>query len=313
MVPKTTTLGGDRVFSLIRSNIKKRPLLYVMILPGIIWFAIFCYYPIYGILMAFQNTDFGVGILRSQWVGLKHFIDFFSGYYAWRVIKNTLLINVYSMLWGFPMPIIFALLLNELHNGKFKRIVQTISYMPYFISTVVIVGIIVSMVSLRGTFNQLLISFGMQPILFLQEPGWFRTIYITSGIWQGLGWSSIIYLASIAGVNLELYESAVIDGATRFQRIWHITIPSIMPTINILLILNISSLMTSGFEKVYLLYNSAVYETADVIATYIYREGLVSMNYSYATAVGVFQSVTNLILLVTANSLSRKYTENSIW
>ena len=253
------------------------------------------------------------GILGSSWAGLKYFQEFFSSIYAGRTIRNTLLISLYSLLWGFPAPIILALLLNEIRNVHFKKIVQTVTYLPHFISLIVVCGLIVNFCQQQGLFNNIITFFGGQRILFLQQPEWFRTIYISSGIWQGIGWGSIIYLAALSGIDQELYEAAAIDGANRWKQTIHVTLPGIAPTIIILLIMNIGHLMSVGYEKVILLYNPLTYTTADVISSFVYRVGLQQFNYSYATAVGLFNSLVNLALLVGANAVSRKVNEVSLW
>lgn len=224
-----------------------------------------------------------------------------------------MLLNIYGLLWGFPIPIILALMLNEVSNSKFKRVVQTVSYLPHFISTVVICGMLINFLSLDGLINQLLAALGLQKIQFLMQPKWFRTIFTASGIWQSCGWTSIIYLAALTSVDQQLIEAAHIDGANRFQRILHVTIPAITPTISIMLIMQLGRLMTLGYEKIILLYNGSTYETADTIATYVYRRGILNADYSYSTAVGLFQTVVGVILLVTANKVSNKLSETSLW
>jgi putative aldouronate transport system permease protein len=287
--------------------------LLLLILPIIVYYIIFHYIPMYGVIIAFKNFKPLKGILGSAWVGFDYFLQFFNSAYFYRILKNTVLISLYSLLWGFPVPILFALLLNELREGLFKRAVQTISYLPHFISIVVIAGMITSFTSLSGIINTLIGLFGIKPINFLSESEWFRTIYVSSGVWQSFGWNSIIYLAAIAGIDPQLYEAAEMDGANRWQKMRHITLPGILPTVIILLILNIGNLMDVGFEKINLLYNPATYETADVISTFVYRQGIQQANYSYSTAIGLFNNVINLILLVIVNRLSRKLTETSLW
>nr|WP_307720049.1 ABC transporter permease subunit [Paenibacillus koleovorans] len=295
-------------------NVKRDRQLVIIILPVILYYIIFHYVPMYGLLIAFKKFSPMKGILGSEWVGFQYFIEFFNSIYFWRLIKNTLLISVYSLIWGFPAPILFALLLNELKERFFKRAVQTISYLPHFISLVVVAGMIVNFTSpLDGIVNTVISWFGFKPINFLNEPGWFRTIYISSGVWQSFGWGSIIYLAAITGINPHLYEAAEIDGAKRWAKIRYITIPGLMPTIIILFILNIGNLMDVGFEKILLLYSPATYETGDVIATYVYRRGVLNSEFSYATAIGLFNNVINVCLLITANRISRKVSETSLW
>lgn len=303
---------GDAVKDLIY-HIKRRPNLYLMVLPGLVWYIIFCYVPMAGIVAAFQNFQIGKGYLHSDWVGLKYFIKFFNDPYFFRLMRNTFLLGVYSLLWGFPLPIVFALLLNEIKNSFFKRFVQTISYLPYFVSTVILVGILFVLLEMRGIVNNGIVLMGMKPVSFFSDEAWFRTLYVGSGVWQSLGWNAIIYLAALSGINPELYESAIIDGASRWRLVINITVPSIMPTIRILFILTIGGIMLTGFEKVFLLYNPTVYETADVIATYVYRRGIQSIEFSYATAVGLFQSVISFVFLISSNYISKKTSETSLW
>ena len=236
----------------------------------------------------------GMGIFSGEWVGLKWFVQFFESHFAYRLIRNTVLISLYSIIYGFPIPILFAICVTEIKNSKFRRIVQTASYLPHFISTVVIVGMVKSFLSLNdGIVNNLIQAFGGKQRNFLMDPSFFRTIYVSSGVWQNFGFNSIIYIAAIVGVDPSLYESAKMDGITKFKEVWYITIPMIAPTIVILFILQLGRVMSVGFEKVYLLYNPSVYETADVISTYIYRKGIESSSYSFSAAVGLFNSVIN--------------------
>jgi len=267
----------------------------------------------YGAIIAFKEFNPALGIMGSPWVGFKHFKSFFEGVYFWRLVRNTLLISVYSLIWGFPAPIILALLLNEVKNKYFKRTVQTVSYLPHFISLVVVCGIIKDFTSTDGVINDIIEFLGGERTNFLMIPEWFRPIYVGSGIWQEVGWGSIIYLAAITNIDPQLYEAATIDGASRCKQIWHITLPGIVPTIVILLILRLGGLMSVGFEKIILLYNSATMETADVISSYVYRRGLLDFDYSFSAAVGLFNSVINLILITSANRLSRKVSETSLW
>lgn len=294
--------------------IRRDWLLLLIALPPIAYFILFHYVPMYGVLIAFKDFRPLDGILGSPWVGLKHFEQFFNSVYFGRLLRNTVLLSVFSLLWSFSIPILFALLLNELRNQLFKRVVQTASYLPHFISVAVVVGMMVNFLSpVDGIVNQLLMALGMQPIHFLSEPGWFRTIFISSGIWQSFGWESIIYIAAIAGINPHLYEAAEMDGAKRFQKMMYITIPGILPTIIILFILNIGNLMSVSFEKVLLLYSPAIYETADVIGTFVYRRGIQNGEFSYGTAISLFNNVINIILLLIANYTSRKVSQTSLW
>ena len=287
--------------------------LYVMCAPAVIYFILFAYKPMYGILISFQDYNVVKGISGSPWVGFKHFEKFLFDDYFWTLVRNTLLINIYNLLWGFPAPIILAILLNELRSERFKKVIQNISYLPHFISTVVVCGMLVNFLSSDGLVNQIVKFFGGESIQFLMYPQYFRTIYVASGIWQSVGWNSIIYLAALTGIDAEMFEAALIDGANRWHRIRYITLPSIAPTISIMLILNLGRLMNLGHEKILLLYNGSTYETADVISTYVYRQGIDNKNYSYATAVGLFNSVVGFSLVCLSNGFSRKFSGSSIW
>lgn len=298
---------------IIRRDFKKNKYVYLMVFPVIVYFIIFSYWPMYGVIIAFKDYSPGKGILGSEWIGLKNFVDFFNSYYVGRLIRNTLLINIYDLFWGFPAPIILALLINEVNNKLFKRTIQTISYLPHFISLVVVCGIIIDFTASDGLITTILSQFGVKPTNLLMRPELFRTIYISSGIWQGVGWGSIIYLAALSGINPNLYEAATIDGAGRWKQTIHITLPGIAPTIIILFILRLGSMMSVGYEKIILLYNSTTYETADVISSFVYRKGLLESDYSYSTAVGLFNSVINFVLIIIANTISRKVSETSLW
>lgn len=288
--------------------------LYTLLILPIIYYVIFKYGPMLGNIIAFRSYVPGGSMLGEEWVGFKYFKLFISDPTFWNVFKNTLIISVLQLVIGFPFPIIFALLLNEIRVKKFKKFVQTVSYLPYFLSTVVVVGMIQDILSpSSGVINMAIKHFGGAPINFLSLPQWFRTIYVSSGVWQGLGWGAILYLAALTNINMELYESAKIDGANRLQQTLHVTIPGIMPTIVILLILNIGNLLAVGYEKIILLYNPLTYSTADVISTYLYRMGLESNNFSYATAIGLFESIIGLILVLGANRFSKKFVGTSLW
>ena len=294
--------------------LKRDKYLVYLFIPCFLYYLIFKYIPMFGIVIAFQDYSPYLGYFKSEWVGVQNFIDFFESIYFWRLIRNTLVLNVYDLLLGFPVPIIFALLLNEVTNQGIKRFVQTVSYLPHFISIVIVVGIMHSFLSPNsGIVNILLNNMGKDTIDFWTEPKWFRPLYIGSGIWQGFGWGSIIYLAAISGIDPNLYEAAEMDGARRLRKMIHITIPGIMPTIVILLILRLGNMMSVGFQKIILMYNGATYETADVISTYVYRKGIAGGEFSFATAVGLFNSVINLILIFAANTFSRKIGETSLW
>jgi putative aldouronate transport system permease protein len=301
-------------FPRLKRDLKKNRSVYIIAALCLSWYIIFCYAPIGGILVAFKNYKPIVGVWKSEWVGLRYFKQFFSSFYLVRLLRNTFLINFYDIIFGFPAPIILALLLNELTSSGYKRFVQTISYLPYFISQVVICGILVSFLDSSGVITQFIAQItGNAPANLLAVPQYFRTIYVGSGIWQGIGFGSIIYLSALGSVDPQLIDAAAIDGCNRFGRIWHVTLPAIMPTIIIMLILRLGSIMNVGFEKIILLYNPSTYETADVISSFVYRYGLLQGNYSYSTAVGLFNSVVNFGFLVIVNQISKKVTEVSLW
>lgn len=302
----------------VKDRIWRDRYLYLMIVPFMLWYIFMYYLPMYGILMAFQDYYPLKGIWGSEWVGLKHFKDFFTDNpYCWRLIRNTLLINVYSILFTFPIPIILAILFDELRSKKYKTFAQTISYMPHFISTVVVAGLVSTMLApQQGIVNIVLRKLGLvgpDGIYFLVKAGYFRTIYITMGAWTGVGFSSIIYTSAIASVDETLYEAARIDGASRFQKILHITIPSIIPTIAIMLITRIGGLLSVGSETIILLYQPATYETADVISTYNYREGIRGAQFSSSAAIGLMNSVVSVILVMIANYVSKKTTDAGLF
>lgn len=292
--------------SRLQSDFRRNRIIYLMMMPVVAYYFIFYYIPMYGAQIAFRDFSPGKGIYGSDWVGLKNFIEFFKSYYFWRLLKNTFLLNIYDIAFGFPVPIILALLLNEIRVGSFKRTVQTITYLPHFISIVVLSGMIIDFTTRTGLFNSLLGMFGLPPIIFMSEPSWFPTIFVGSGIWQEFGWGSIIYLAALSNIDPQLYEAARVDGANKWQQTMHITLPGILSTIAIMLILRFGRMMNVGAEKVLLLYNPMTYVTADVISTFIYRKGLIENNFSYSAAVGLFNSVVNFILLVTVNKVSKK-------
>jgi putative aldouronate transport system permease protein len=313
--PPAGVAGGFQIDkkTLIIKDFKRNKLLYLMVVPMIVYLLVFCYYPMYGAVIAFKTYVPARGILGSPWAGLKHFKDFFGSFYFGRLLKNTFLISFWSIVFGFPAPILLALMLNEVKAKTFKKVCQTISYLPYFISMVVVCGLVRDFCSEDGMIGQLAAMLGGRPGNLLARAENFRAIYIGSGIWQGVGWGSIIYLAAIAGIDLELYDAATIDGAGRFRQIIHITIPCILPTIIIIFLLNIGGILNVGFEKIILLYNSGIYTTADVISSFTYRRGLLENNFSYSTAVGLFNSVVNFIFMVSANAVSRKVSETSLW
>ncbi|WP_443147071.1 ABC transporter permease [Paenibacillus sp. HWE-109] len=283
-------------------------------IPPVLFFLIFKYYPMVNAVLAFKDYNVIKGIWGSPWVGFKHFKLFFENPIFWTLIKNTVLISGYLLIVGFPIPIILALALNEIRNGKFKRLVQLVSFAPYFISTVVMVSIIMLFLAPRlGFVNVIMNHMGLDSINFLGEPGMFRSIYVWSDIWQTAGYSAVIFLAALAGVDPALYEAAKVDGASRFQKIRHIDLPGIMPTITIVFILNVGSVMSIGFEKIYLLQNPLNKINSEIIATYVYQIGLLNANYSFATAVGLFNSLINLVLLVVVNMMAKRLSNTSIW
>ncbi len=307
--PPSSRSRGYRV----KKNLLANWQLYLFLLPVMTYFFIFHYIPMYGIQIAFKDYFANLGINGSPWIGFEHFERFFNSYYFWRLLKNTIILNLYMLLL-FPLPIIFALALNELRNGPFKKWTQTLTYAPHFISVVVVVGMLVAFLDPNtGLVNHVVRLLGMDAIPFLTSPEWFRHIFVWSGQWQSLGWGTIIYLAALAGVNPELHEAAKVDGATRMQRILRINIPSIMPTIVILFILNIGNFMQIGFEKVLLMQNNLNSGTSDIIQTYVYETGILQGQYSFAAAIGLFESVINIILLITVNQIARKVSDNSLW
>lgn len=288
--------------------------LYLLFLPVLAYFIVFHYIPMYGVQIAFKDFIANKGIMGSPWVGFEHFERFFDSFYFWRIIKNTLGIGIYELIVGFPIPIILALMIHELRTGKFRKFVQTVTYMPHFLSTIVMVGMIMMFLSpASGLINVVILFFGGEPISFMTEPGWFKSIYVWSGVWQTMGWSSIIYIAALAGIDPQLHEAARVDGASRLRRIWHINLPGIAPTIIVLLILNMGSILGVGFEKVFLMQNDLNMESSDVISTNVYRSGILGAQYSFSAAVGLFNSVVNFIILLTVNRIARKVSSSSLW
>lgn len=288
--------------------------IYVMLLPTIIWFLVFLYKPMYGLQIAFKDYSIFRGVDGSPWIGWEHFETLFSNDQFIRAVKNTITISFYNLLFGFPAPIILALMFNEVLHASYKRTAQTIVYLPHFISSVIIAGIVITAFSPTvGVINAVIGWFGLDPIYFLTQPQWFRPIFVGTGIWQEAGFGSIVFLAAIAGVNPSLYESAAMDGANRWQMMWKITIPSILPTILIMLIIRIGNIMEVSFELVVLLYQPSTYVTADVVNTWVYRQGLQSGQYDLAAAAGLFNAVVAFVLVMTANTLSRRFSRTSLW
>jgi putative aldouronate transport system permease protein len=285
-----------------------------MLAPTLLYFAVFNYVPMYGLIIAFKEYQPVQGIWASPWVGLAQFDRFFHSIYFWRLLQNTFLLNLYSLLVGFPAPILLALALNEIGRAHFKRAVQTVTYFPHFVSTVVVAGITINLLSpVAGPVNALLKDVGFTPISFLNEPGWFPPVYVGSAVWQNLGWNSIIYLAALATIDPQLYDAAAVDGASRLQRVRNVSLPGIMPVIVVLLLLNLGSLLSIGFERVFLLYNPSTYATADVYSTYVYRAGLLGQQFSFGAAVGLFNAFVNFVLLVLLNSMARRMGQQTLW
>jgi putative aldouronate transport system permease protein len=287
--------------------------LYLLLIPTLLYFAIFEYGPMYGLQIAFKEFSPFKGIGESPWVGFGQFTRFFESYKFWEVLQNTLVISAYELLL-FPIPVILALLINQLTSERFKKTVQTVTYMPHFISTVVIVGMLYLFLSPKtGIVNQMLIALGLENVFFMAKAEWFASIFVWSGVWQNAGWGTIIYLAALTSINPELHESAVVDGANKVKRILYIDLPGIMPTIVVLLILNVGSFMSIGFEKVYLMQNPLNVTTGEVIQTYVYKIGLIGAQYSYSSAIGMFNSVINCLLLVGVNFLAKRLGQSSLW
>jgi putative aldouronate transport system permease protein len=312
--------GAQRSLAVKRSLWKRmvrHKAYYMLMLPGLLYYLIFHYIPMLGVSIAFKDiSPFGglQGILDSPWVGFKHFIRFFNSYYFWNILGNTALISLYKLLFSFPAPIILALLINELNTVWFKRWVQTVAYLPHFISMVVLSGLVIMVLnSDSGVLNQLISYFGGEKLNFLGTPDYFRTILITTDVWHSAGWGTILYLAAMTGIDPQLYEAAKMDGASKWQQIRHITLPGIMFVIIILLILNIGKFLDAGFELILLIYSPAVYKVGDIIDTYVYREGLIQMQYSFSSAVGLFKNVIGMLLILGTNYLARRFNQTGIW
>lgn len=307
------------------TNMKRRPAknlyitlckhkyVYLMALPVIAYYIIFQYLPMFGVSIAFFDYRITKPLFDCEWVGLKNFINFFNGQFAWRTIRNTFSISLIGLVFSFPIPIILAILLNEVKKDKFKNFVQTVTFMPHFISVVVMCGIVLQFVSYDGFVNELLSIFGVERVSFMTTQGWFYPIFTAMGIWQNMGWDSIIYLSALSSIDQSLYESAAIDGAGRFKQIFSITLPGLMPTIIVMFILSTGFIMNVSLEKVLLLYNPSIYSVADVISTHVYRRGIIEASYSYAAAVGLFNSLVNCTLLLLTNKLSKKFTETGLF
>jgi len=292
---------------------KKNKSLYVLFSPVLIYYLVFHYGPMFGLLISFQNYKPSLGVFNSTWVGLKNFKDFFSDFYFQRVLFNTLKISISTLVFTFPMPIILALLINELRSRAFSRIVQTITYTPHFISIVVIVSIMMDLTCANGVITQFLAKFGLKPVTMLNNKQYFVPMYVVSAIWQNIGWNSIIYLSALTAIDAELYEAAKVDGAGKVRQLFAITLPCLLPTIIIMLILQVGKMFNVGYEKIILMYNPLTYEVADVISTYVYRKGLLEMSWSYSAAVGMFNSIVSFLLVWFTNRLSKRVSGNGLW
>ena len=313
-MPDSNLRSNPMAKKTIFSYINKHKYIYIMLIPGIVYYIISHYLPMYGLTLAFKDFNFRKGIFFSEWAGLTHFQYIFGLDKFAQVFRNTILISLYRLVWGFPFPIIVALLLNEVHRVRFKKFVQTAIYLPYFISWVILGGMMYRFLSIdQGLINQVRAFFQLQPIGYLSDEAYFRSTLVISMIWRQYGWGTIIYLAALTTVDPNIYEAALIDGCSRFQRIWHITLPAIRSTIIIVLILRIGSIMQAGFEQIFVLYHPGVYRSADIIDTYVYRIGIQDGRFSIATTVGMFKSVINLILLVSVNSIARKWNQQGVY
>lgn len=314
VLDKTEQLVTEGRIQRVGDHLKREWRLYVMLIPTIIWLLVFLYKPMYGLQVAFKDYSIFRGVADSPWNGFEHFLALFNNDQFFRALRNTLIMSGYSLLFGFPLPIILALMFNEVLNKTFKKTSQTIVYLPHFISSVIIASIVMTAFSpSAGVVNTIIGWFGIDPIYFLTKPEWFRPIFIGTGIWQEAGFQSIIFLAAIAGVSPTLYESAVVDGASRWQMIWKITLPSILPTILIMLIIRIGNILEISFEMVILLYQPATYETADVVNSFIFRQGILGGRYDFTAAAGLFNAVIAFILVMAANALSKRYSRISLW
>ena len=309
-LPQHTKTKSQKLWDRIRRNW----LLYLFLLPAVTYIAVFQYAPMYGIQIAFRDFKIKAGFWGSEWVGLKWFIRFFNMPRFWQILKNTLSISIYALVCNFILPIILAVALNNIAAKRYKKFAQTITYMPHFISTVVLVGMISVFFSPQtGFVNTILGWFGVDPIYFLGEKQYFRHLYVWSGVWQGVGWGSIIYMAALSGVDPALHEAAVLDGASKLQRVWHIDLPAILPTISIMLIMSFGKVMSVGYEKVYLMQNDLNVQVSEVISTYVYKMGILSQQFSYSTAINLFNNVVNFILVMTMNKVVKKLSGSGLW
>lgn len=311
---KTASVKSESKLKQAFMHMKRDRQLLIILLPCILFYIIFRYGPMFGLIMSFQNYGIYLGFLKSPWVGLANFEKFFSGNDFFLLFKNTILLGLYNLAWTFPFPIIFAIFLNEVRSTTLKKSIQTVSYLPSFLSIVIICSMAIDFLSpSRGIINNAIAALGFERQYFMVNPNWFRTIYISTEIWASTGYGAIIYLAALSGIDPALYEAAKVDGCSRMKSIWHITLPGIFPTIATMFILRSGNVFRIGFEKVLLLYTPSTYKVADVFSTYVYRKGLLESNYSYAAAVGLFESAVALILLLITNKISKKLSEQSLW
>ncbi|MBP3543561.1 MAG: sugar ABC transporter permease [Lachnospiraceae bacterium] len=312
-VQELSTIRKKNISSILAAEWKRNWILYIMTLPALLYFLVYCYFPMFGLVIAFQDYRVGDSFLGGEFVGFKHFLDFFDSYYFGRLIKNTLLISLGVLIFGYPVPLIFALLLNEVRNVGFKKLAQTVTYLPHFISLVVICGLVLDFTKMDGLINTIIEFFGGEKIPFMSRPEWFQPVYIISDIWASFGWNSIVFMSALLGIDSEQYEAAALDGANRLQKMIYISIPGILPVIITTLLMRLGRVMSLGFEKVFNLYNTSTYETADIISTFVYRQGILNANYSSATAIGLFNAIINLVLVMGANKLSKKLTDSCLW
>ena len=305
-----TPTGHSSPLAVVRKNL----ILYLMLVPGVLYLIIFKYIPIGGLVMAFQDFNVFAGFTGSEWVGLAQFQKLFASPDFYKIFRNTLLINTYKIIFVFPLPIMLAIMLNEIRCMPLKKVSQTVIYLPHFLSWIIVSGLFINILSPSGGLvNQMITAFGGEPIFFMSDNRWFRTVLVLTDAWKEMGWSAIVYIAAIAGVEQELYEAATVDGASKLQQIWHVTLPGIISTIVLMFILKLGSIMSGGFDQVLTMYNASVYETGDIIQTYVYRIGLGKMQYSFSAAVGMFNSVIGLVLTVAGNMVSRRLAGRSIW
>ena len=311
--------GKELVSSMKKKNtflteMKNNKFLYIMFLPVFVWYVLFAYVPMGGMVIAFQKYDIVKGIFNSKWLGLANFKALFRDPYFFRLLKNTFFINLFGLIFGFPLPIILAIAFNEIRLKRFKKVTQTISYLPHFISSVVVMSMVIHFLSPDGGLvNGIRNMFGLESIYFLQVPKYFKPIFISTGIWQGTGFSAILYMAALAGIPQEQYEAAKVDGAGKFKQMIYITLPNLAPTIVVMLLINLGAILNVGHERIILLYNPAIYETADVFNSYVYREGILGFRYSYAQAVTLFQNLVGFFLVFGANKITRKLDGTTLW